>query len=463
MMITTGLFITCITGICITLCISQRLKLIEVLGLAFPLGIGVQTFLMICLDWTGIKLTASSVIVATLILLAGLSAYLFFRRKEQLKEWQKYVSTFTYPKLNWAWLLCIALIAVVTVMNLTKTMYYPTFDTDSVRGYNLIGMAIGHEGTLKSLSLFTDVNYSMRGAASYISYPPLSQLAYAYVYMLGAATSKIINALMFLSIIFIFYGVLSRFATHLLTALTTLFMIVTPEMLGFSSMSGINFTHALFASLGIIYFVAWYYKKDNSFLWLSAGLLMLNIWTRSEGPAFAAATCCILLWYSIKNKHYKPFITYSALCIFPFIFFALFLKIYNMNSESVLITKLFWDKAKLTAILTEEWNLLNNSTYYGVTFVACFFVFLSNLWHIYKRKDHVITLLLLLFVILLCTTLIYQLQLIWDSLEAIMRYSYKRLMFAFVPIAWFYMAVNYNVAWLFEKADKFMFSERRKR
>jgi hypothetical protein len=397
------------------------------------------------------------------MLLVGLGAYLFFRRKEPLKKWQKYVSTFTYPKLNWAWLLCIAAIAAVTVMNFTKTMYFPTFDTDSLRGYDLIGMAVGREGTLKSLSLFTDANYAMRGAASYISYPPLSQLAYAYVYMLGAATSKIVNALMFLSIIFIFYGVLSRFVTHLLTALATLFMIVTPEMLGFSSMSGINFTHALFASLGIIYFVAWYYKKDNSFLWLSAALLMLNIWTRSEGPAFVAATCCVLIWYSIKNKHYKQLITYSALCVFPFIFFALFLKIYNMNSESVLITKLFWDKAKLTAILTEEWDLLNNATYYGVTFVACFFVFLSNLWHIYKRKDHIITLLLLLLVILFCTTLIYQLQLIWDSLEAIMRYSYKRLMFAFVPIAWFYIAVNYNVAWLFEKADKFMFPERRKR
>ncbi|MDR3269582.1 MAG: hypothetical protein LBT83_11035 [Tannerella sp.] len=457
-MITFGLIITALSGIGLALCISQRLKLIEVLGLAFPLGMGVQTFLMVCFDWVGIKLTAGSVILATLILIAALCTCLFFHR-ENLKEWFRYVSTPGYPHLNWAWLLCIAVIGAVTVVNVTKTLYYPTFDTDSVRGYNLIGLAIGHEGTIKSLSLFTDVNYSMRGAASYMSYPPYSQLAYAYVYMLGAATSKIVNALIFISFILTFYGALSRFATHLLTALTTLFVLLTPEMLGFSSLSGINFTHALFASLGILYFITWYYKKIPSFLWLSAAFLMLNIWTRNEGPVFAAATCCILLWYSLKNKQYKPLILYSVLCAFPFVFYTVFLKAHHLDAVSVLITKPFWDGAKLSSILREEWDLLKNTTSYGFTFVACLLVFLSNLWHIYKRRDHVITLLLFLLVILFCTGLIYQLQLVWDSLEAIMRFSYKRLMFTFVPIAWFYIAASRNMAWLFEKADHFCFRD----
>jgi hypothetical protein len=335
-------------------------------------------------------------------------------------------------------------------------MYFPTFDTDSLRGYNLIGMAVGHEGTLKSLSLFTDVNYSMRGAASYMSYPPYSQLAYAYVYMLGSVTSKIVNALIFISFILTFYGILSRFATHLLTAIVTLLTVVTPEMLGFSSMSGINFTHALFASFGILYFVTWYYKKIPSFLWISSALLMLNTWTRNEGPVFAAAAGCVLLWYSIKNKQYKPLVIFGSLCVFPLVFYTVFLKVHHLDAESVLIVKPFWDGTKLASILGEEWALLKNSTYYGFTFVACFIAFVSNLWHIYKRKDHVVTLLLLLLVILFCTVLMYQLRLVWDSLESIMRYSYKRLMFSFVPIAWFYVAANYNVAWIFEKVDVFL-------
>jgi hypothetical protein len=59
-MIVSGLLVTALAGICLALCISRQLKSIEVLGLAFPLGFGLQTFLMVCLDWLGIKLTSES-------------------------------------------------------------------------------------------------------------------------------------------------------------------------------------------------------------------------------------------------------------------------------------------------------------------------------------------------------------------------------------------------------------------
>ncbi|MDR3246281.1 MAG: hypothetical protein LBT50_07595 [Prevotellaceae bacterium] len=135
----------------------------------------------------------------------------------------------------------------------------------------------------------------------------------------------------------------------------------------------------------------------------------------------------------------------------------------HLESESVLITQPFWDGAKLSSIIREEWNLLKNTTIYGITFVACLLVFLSNLINIYKRGDQVITLILLALVIIFCTLLIYQLRLVWDSLEAIMRHSYKRLIFVFVPIAWFYIAANRNVAWIFEKVESFLFKDSQKK
>jgi hypothetical protein len=461
-MIVFGLIITVLAGAGLALCISQRLKLVELLGLAFPLGMGVQTFLMVSLDWAGVKLTAWTVIACTLAVIAAAGVWLFLRR-DGLKAWLAYVTAFTYPKISWAWLLCIAAIAVVAVMNLTKTLYFPTFDTDSVRGYDLIGMAVGREGTIRQLSIFNDPNYAMRSAASYITYPPYSQLAYAYVYMLGAVMSKIVNAMIFISFILLFYGALSRFATHFLTAAATLLAVVTPEMIGFSSMSGINFTHAMFASLGVIYFITWYYRKIPSFLWLSAAMIMLNIWTRSEGPVFAAATCLVLLPVALRRRQYKTLAAYTALCLAPFLFYTFFLKFNHLEAESVLITRPFWDGAKLGSILREEWALLTNSTYYGFTFVGVAVLSVSNAWHLWKRRDQAVTLLLMALVVLLCTVLIYQLRLVWDSLEAIMRYSYKRLMFSFVPIAWFYIAANRNVAWIFERVDRFMFPENKKK
>ncbi|MDR1896278.1 MAG: hypothetical protein LBR10_05760 [Prevotellaceae bacterium] len=452
-----GLFITIISGIGVVLSISRRLKLVEVLGLSFPVGMGLQTFLMVCLDSAGIRLTATSVFAVSLLITAGLGVYLYFLRA-QLKDWLKYIGTFTCPRITWLWLLGLIAVGVVVVMNVAKTLYYPTFDTDSVRGFNLIGMAVANEGTIRGLSLFNDANYAMRGAGSYITYTPLTQLSYTYMYLLGFETSKMSNALFFISFIPVFYGIVSRFATHTLAALTTLLTIITPEMLGFSSMSGTNFIHAVYASSGILFFVTWYYKKTPSFLWIAAMLLMLNNWTRSEGLAFIGAACCLLLWNSIKIKRYKTLVLFTGLCLFPFVFWNLFLKIYNLEAVNAVILKPFWDSGKITVIITEMWQLFKAGAYYGISFVLFLIVFLSNIRAIVKKQDHAVSLLLLLFSWIFYTILIYQVDYIWDTLENVMRYSYKRFLFSFIPLLWFYIAANHNIKWLFDKADNFLFS-----
>jgi hypothetical protein len=458
-----GLFITTLLGACAALSLSQRLKLIEALGLSFLLGIGLQTFFMVCLDWAGIRLAAAPVLICSLVATAGLAVYLYFRRVA-LKEWVKYVCTFTRPKISWLWVLVVLCIAVVAVMNVTKTMYFPTFDTDSVRGFNLIGIAVAHDGTFKGCGLFTDPNYwEMHGAASTMTYAPLLQLSYAYVYLLGAATSKIINALIFLSFIPVFYGLLSRFTTHTLAAIATLLTLLTPEMLGFSSMSGVNFTHAVYASLGILCFVTWYYKHIPSMLWVAAALLMLNNWTRTEGIAFIGAACCLLLWQAVRSRQYGKLALFACCCVFPLVFWNVFLKAVHLSVAPSLILHPYWDGGKIAIIATEMWKLFKSVTLHGLTFIAFAVVFLSNVWAVFSKRDHAVTLLLILLSWLFYTIMIYQVDYVWDSLENVMRYSYKRFLFSFVPLLWFYVAAGHNVRWLFERVDRFLFPEKAKR
>ncbi|MDR1593299.1 MAG: hypothetical protein LBS43_02285 [Prevotellaceae bacterium] len=462
-MLITGLIITNLLGLGIVLSISQQLKWTEILGLMFPAGIGVQTFMMVCLDFVGIPLTATTVIIGSILLIGALSACLYHRRN-RLKEWIAPKKTGSYPKINWLWVLSLVAITIVCVMNIAKTMYYSTFDTDSVRGFNLIGMAVAHEGTIKNLSLYTGANFQPMTHNLYMTYTPLAQLGYAYLYMLGAETSKIFNALIFISFIFSFYGVTSRFATRTLTALTTFFVIITPEMLGFSSMSGTNFTHALYASLAILYFIAWYYKKNPSFLWLAAALLMLNNWTRNEGLAFIGAAVCVLCWESITvTKQYKKLILFTALCLFPFIFWQIFLKVNHLEIAQLIIFKPYWDSEKASLIGREMWILFKSSTFYGFTFIAFLLVLLSNVWHIFKKSDHLVTIILILLSWLFYTIMVYQIDYVWDSLDNVMKYSYKRFMFSFVPLLWFYVAAGKNINLIFEKIDDFIWSSKKKK
>jgi hypothetical protein len=459
-MLITGLMLSALLGLAILLSISRQLSRTELIGLSFPVGIGVQTFLMVCLDFIGIRLTAMSVVSVSVLLLAGLCAWLYVRR-ETLREWRASVFVIKAPKVTWLWVAAVVALTVAGVMNLAKTLYYPTFDVDSVVGFNLMGMAVAHEGTIKGLSLYNDVNYAPHDMDLYKTYTPLSQLSYAYVYLLGAATSKSFNALIFVSLIFAFYGVTRRFATHTLTAVTTFLMILTPEMLGFSSMSGTNFTHAVYASLGLLFFAAWYYGKIPSLLWISALLLMLNVWARNEGLAFVGAACCLLCWHSVRTKQYKTLLLFALSCLSLFIFWNIFLKINHMEIKQLIIFKPYWDAVKAGILWREMWALFTNPVYYGVIFIAFPLIALSNLWHVIRKSDHVITLLLILLAWIFYTVLVYQIDYIWDTLENVMRYSYKRFLFSFMPLLWFYVAAGKNIRVAFEWIDNFVFPSTR--
>lgn len=454
-MIILGLLLSFISGFVLLACLSSSLRLVERLGLSFPIGIFTQSFLMVCLDWVGIKLTASSVLMTTLLLLVLLFVFLHIKGRTK-SIWS--IQKFQYPPLNLAWFTLWGLLIAVMVMNVAKTLYFPTFDTDSVRGFNLIGKAIAHEGNIRHLSIFTNECYSnMKNAGSYITYMPLTQLSYAYVYLLGAQTSKIINALFFVSFVFAFYGVLRRFVTPLSGILFTLLCVLTPEMLAFSSLSGTNFIHAIYASLGVIYFVAWHQKADSSLLWISAVLLMGNIWTRNEGLVFIAAVGAVLLYRTIKDKQYKRLLIYGALCLFPFVFYHIFLKVHHLESTSVMILKPFYDGDKLSVIFNEMWQLFTSAQFYGITFVLFVTAVLADVLTVRKQKDNLVVLLLILTAWFVYTLLIYQVNYLWDSLENVMRYSYKRFLFSFVPILWLYIANNHYVRNGFEAVDRFIF------
>jgi hypothetical protein len=60
------------------------------------------------------------------------------------------------------------------------------------------------------------------------------------------------------------------------------------------------------------------------------------------------------------------------------------------------------------------------------------------------------------------TIMVYQIDYVWDSLENVMRYSYKRFLFAFVPLLWFYIAAGKNINLIFEKIDNFIWSPKNK-
>lgn len=459
-MIILGISLSILIGLAIMLAISTRFTLLEYLSLAFPLGMGLQTFLMSLLDWSNIGITLGGTTTISLIALAGL-LFLVFRNLKKDPEFLSRCSlkNVKLPKPNLVWILFTFLILWFEGMNFYKTVFFPSFDTDSIRGFNFVGMAIAAEGTLKGLSLFNSPNYNFQSDAGLAAYTPFAQLSYAYVYLFGAMASKIVNALMYLSFLGIFYALLKRVTTHTAAAIFTFMMMITPEMLAFSALSGINLLHAVYACSGLLIAVLWFDKKDPKLLILSALLLSMNCFTRNEGIVFSGMASLLVFYrFFTKDIDWKKSLAFFVTAFFGFIYWTLFLKANHIHSGSdLIITKLFWDGDKIATMYRELKPLYLNTLYYGIGVVVFGLMLLGNLWNLFRKGDQVALVVATLGVMFLYTLIIYQIDYVWDSIENVLRYSYKRFFFSFIPLMWFYIATNGITIWATKKSDNLLY------
>jgi hypothetical protein len=422
-----------------------------------------ECLLMLLLDQLDIPLSQGPLLLSETLLLAGLCAFVYCYRKDALGSLRASVSLSSLKGVNLVWLFFILAIAYVEYMNLSKCLYFPPSDRDSLAGFETIGYIAGLEHTFKGLSLF-DESYmpSIHGPASYITYAPLVQLSYAYVYALGAETSKVVPGLMYLFFLPAFYGATSRAAGKTGAAVATFFVLLTPEMLAFSSLSMTNVVHAVFASLSVIYMALWFRTKETKDLLLCGALLGGNILCRTEGVVFTAAVLLLLFADTFRTKRYKGFVQASLLALVPMTAWVLYARINGLYAENIVVGHPFWDGGKASSVLSYMWQLYKGTTYYGWSFIVFCLAFLANLWFLIRRKDNLYLLLAIGMSSLFYMFVTYQIDYKWDTLHNVMSYSAKRFMFCFIPMVWYFSVANHAVRSLFLRLERFLAFNRRR-
>ncbi len=292
----------CLSGVTLLSVVGRgSLSRVELVGLSFPVGMLLAVGLMMLQDLLRQRLSLVWVVVGLLlVLVAGLLLLYKSKRltvslpsRATLKGW--------LGRINIVWLIFFVLVVVIEVMNFRKCMFFPTFDRDSLAGFDSLGYLIAQEHTMYGLSVFSpEDNPLIHNAGSYITYAPLVQLSYSIVYMLGAETSKLITGLFFLFFLISFYGVLRDVVGSTGAIIATFFVLITPEMIAFSSLSATNVIHAIYASLGVIYALKSCSRDkltaDYGLLWVSGLLLLGSILTRYDGIVFPMAMGLYLLY-----------------------------------------------------------------------------------------------------------------------------------------------------------------------
>lgn len=458
-MLTLGIIITIITGFLIIKSYDTKneLHLAEVIGLTFPIGLLIEVSIMLLLDYLNLPLTTTLILSGNLLIILAL---LFFLKKRGVDlsfniDWSVVKSSILSKNLVWVALLII--IVYLEYLNFAKCLYFPTFDNDSLVAFDTIGYLFAQEHSISDISFFDgNYNFEAKGAGSYIAYTPLTQVAYAFVYLFGASTSKLIPALLFASFLFALYGVLQREIKATGAMLITLLVLLTPEMISFSSMSGVNVIHAIYASIGMIYAIKWILRGNNERdvnFWGSALLLSANLMTRSEGIIFIGASGLFMLLIVIRTKGWKNFIIWCAITLTPFILWEIHRSVSGMTTDNFIIKKLFYDAEKFNSIASGFKFLFTTEEYYGWTFTALLISCIITLFFI--RKDKMVWIKWSMFVIVVVgyALALYQVDYLWDSIQNVLNYSAKRFLFSFVPLAWYIAATNYPIAKTFEIID----------
>ncbi|MDR0605403.1 MAG: glycosyltransferase family 39 protein [Bacteroidales bacterium] len=455
MMLYTGIILASIAGFLFINAISPKFTLSEKIGLSFPTGLFFVTFIMLLMDAVNISLTQNTILTGLLVFIAALITLTVFKWKTSFESIKKSFS-FTLGDINAIWIVFVIFIVYIEYMNFQKCLFWPPYDRDSIAGFETIGYIIAQEHTFKGLSIFQqDYVQYIHNAASYITYAPMVQLSYAFVYLFGAETSKIIPGLMYAFFLFSFYAVSKRVVKKTAAVIITFFVLLTPEMLAWSSLSMTNIIHAIFASLGIIYVAVWLRERQKRDLFLSAILLAINVWCRMEGIVFIGAVLCILFVDMLLKKNYKDYILYTLITVSVFIVWNVFMKLNGLFAESIIIAKPFWNGEKLNNIWKYMMDLYTNTTFYGITFIVFVIGFFTNLWFLIRKRDNLYLLSVILLAMLFYIILLYQIDYVWDTMENVLMYSAKRFMFCFIPVIWYYIVSNRTVMWVMDKAETF--------
>ena len=442
MLVVSGIILTCLSGLLLTGIIGTRFSWTERIGLSFPLGMTLQTVVMALLDLMHIPLTSFSVLSAGAVTFALL---MFFVARYRGFESFRITSAMLddWKQANLVWVLLIILIGYCEYMNFSKCMFFPPSDRDSLAAFDTLGFVAAQDHTYMRMSLFdADYNPSIHRAGGSIAYAPFVQMSYAFVYILGAETSKSIPALMYLFFVIAFYGILRRNTGKTVAALSTLFMIMAPEMLAFSSLSTTNVMQAIFAGLGIAYTASWLRSRNDDELYAGALLLGANMWCRNEGIVFIGAACAILLIDCIRRKSYRKGLYFTGLSLLPAIIWFIYMKIGGLYTEGMAITRLFWDGEKAGLIVNGFWALFTNPIYYGWTFSVFAIFILGNSWFMIKRKDNLALLGIIVLSIVFYGLVVYHVDYVWDSIQNVLAYSAKRFFFCFVPMCWYFAATT---------------------
>ncbi len=440
------MLIVFVLGLAVVHAIAGKLSPVLTVGVAFPVGFGVNAFVMFGLNVIHVPLYTMYMVLGIDTLLALLFAvYLFYRTRPWAplaERWQRlwYSSVTLLKRFHPAWVLLAGAVIWLVCAVLMQAFFWPVFIYDSITGFDFVAKTVLSEGTLNN-SIF-DSQYPLYTLRSL--YPPLVALNFAFMYGIGFASSHGVVALFYASMALSFYGLVRLYTTHFAAALFTLLLLITPEYASFSVLSSSNPVCAYYVSIGLLCLYVAYERNISIYGTVGMLLIIFALWTRPEAVVFAAFAGVFALWTGIRKRAYVKPVLFGIICLAVFASWQLYVRlVLPVHLPETTVPVVVFDAGKFIRMLGKVADVTFNTRYYGVVVYLFFAVMLINVRNMIVYKDRLALLLLLCGGWAIYILVFYAID--TDFRPGSTNWiedAYRRGLFCFFPLMVFYAAVN---------------------
>lgn len=466
-MLALGIILCYLSGLSVMLLINRKYLLAELIGYSFLIGIGIQTVFLFLLDLVGVPYSQGVLIGLNVAIMLALNGANYKGLLALKDEWK--APDFSLKNINFVALFLLALAAYLFYVITVKNLFWPATEHDSISSFDKLARIMAIEGKLK-ISLFT---YGLEGAGGV--YPPLfhGSLAYAYIFSSIYVLPKIMITLYFLSLLTVFYSVLTKYVGSTAGMLFTFILMITPELFSHAALGLGNLPTTAYVCAGGLATILWLDKGETKYFWLGAICMAFTIWIRSDAIVFTAASLLLAGIYFLRSKDFKRAAIYAAIVVSPFIVWMLYVKLklampdqgarfdFGMGYNAERMAQVGgYAKAYLFG---GQKGGVDGGQLYGIVFILFFVVLLANIIGAYfvgVRKSLTqggAALLFFAVSFLLYFTLFYFINVdvqgapLWSLMES----SFKRGMFFFIPAVLLYVATSPLSTIAFEKLERF--------
>lgn len=273
----------------------------ENIGLSFLFGTNLLTLLFfLCHLYLDIQYSLQMML--SLVFTTSIISCLLNRKELWLLSSTFLNKIFSTPQTKqWKSLLFLEKMLLLTVSALwsyvlISNFFWPLVDWDAIALYDYRAIVIADTG---SLDLAVKHGYSLQ-------YPLYTSLLHAATYFFGNSEVKFWYALLFIAYGFVFYGLIRRWQSRVISLISLTVLSSTPLLLNHSLMAYTNLPYSIFISLGYLYLFNWLAKEDKNDLAVGSLLIAMSTWVRSADPFWLPAIGLLLLGVVKSLYEKKP-------------------------------------------------------------------------------------------------------------------------------------------------------------